>query len=43
MPRKQKDSKYKLKTHKATPSSFKVTGSGTIMRTKIGKGHAVAS
>ncbi len=39
MPRKQKDSKYKLKTHKATSKRFKVTGSGTIMRTKIGKGH----
>jgi large subunit ribosomal protein L35 len=39
MPRKQKDSKYKLKTHKATFKRFKVTGSGKVMRTKIGKGH----
>ena len=39
MPRKQKDGKYKLKTHKATSKRFKMTGSGTIMRTKIGKGH----
>ncbi|MEA3326582.1 MAG: bL35 family ribosomal protein [Chloroflexota bacterium] len=39
MPRKQKDGKYKIKTHKATSKRFKVTGSGKIMRTKIGKGH----
>ena len=39
MPKKQKDGKYKLKTHKATSKRFKVTGSGTVMRTKIGKGH----
>jgi len=39
MPQKQKDGKYKLKTHKATSKRFKVTGSGIIMRTKIGKGH----
>jgi large subunit ribosomal protein L35 len=39
MPRKQKDGKYKLKTHKATSKRFKMTGSGMIMRTKIGKGH----
>ncbi|MFW5714512.1 MAG: large ribosomal subunit protein bL35 [Brevefilum sp.] len=39
MPRKQKDGKYKLKTHKATSKRFKMTGSGEIMRTKIGKGH----
>ncbi|MDY6867375.1 MAG: bL35 family ribosomal protein [Chloroflexota bacterium] len=39
MPRKQKDGKYKLKTHKATAKRFKVTGSGKVMRTKIGKGH----
>ncbi len=32
-------SKYKMKTHKATSKRFKVTGSGKIMRTKIGKGH----
>jgi large subunit ribosomal protein L35 len=39
MPRKQKDGKYKMKTHKATSKRFKMTGSGLIMRTKIGKGH----
>ena len=39
MPKKQKDGKYKLKTHKATSKRFKVTGSGKVMRTKIGKGH----
>jgi len=39
MPRKQRDGKYKMKTHKATSKRFKMTGSGTIMRTKIGKGH----
>jgi large subunit ribosomal protein L35 len=39
MPKKQKDSKFKLKTHKATSKRFKMTGSGMIMRTKIGKGH----
>ena len=40
MPRKVKaNGKYKLKTHKATAKRFKVTGSGKLMRTKIGKGH----
>ncbi|HAF49046.1 MAG: bL35 family ribosomal protein [Brevefilum sp.] len=39
MPRKQKDGKFKMKTHKATSKRFKMTGSGKIMRTKIGKGH----
>jgi len=39
MPRKPKDGKYKMKTHKATSKRFKMTGSGKIMRTKIGKGH----
>ncbi len=40
MPRKKtKTKKYKLKTHKATAKRFKVTGSGKLMRTKIGKGH----
>lgn len=39
MPRKQKDGKYKMKTHKATSKRFKMSGSGVIMRTKIGKGH----
>jgi len=31
--------KIKLKTHKATSKRFRMTGSGTLMRTKIGKGH----
>ncbi len=39
MPRKKKDGKYKLKTHKATAKRFRTTGSGKIVRTKIGKGH----
>jgi len=29
----------KLKTHKCTQKRFKVTGSGRIMRVKIGKSH----
>jgi large subunit ribosomal protein L35 len=39
VPRKQKAGKYKLKTHKATAKRFRVTGTGKLMRTKIGKGH----
>ncbi len=39
MPRKQKERKYKLKTHKATSKRFGVTGSGKIVRTKGGKAH----
>ncbi len=39
MPQKKKDGKYKMKTHKATSKRFKMTGSGKIMRTKVGKGH----
>ena len=39
MPRKLKDSKYKLKTHKATSKRFGITGSGKIVRTKGGKAH----
>jgi large subunit ribosomal protein L35 len=39
MPRKAPKGKYKLKTHKATAKRFKMTGSGKLMRTKIGKGH----
>lgn len=31
--------KIKLKTHKATSKRFRLTGSGTLVRTKIGKGH----
>ena len=29
----------KLKTHKATAKRFKYSGSGKLMRTKIGKSH----
>ena len=40
MPRKAtRKGKLKLKTHKATESRFHITGSGKIMRTKIGKSH----
>ena len=39
MSRKIKDGKVKLKTHKATSKRFRVTGSGMLVRTKIGKGH----
>ncbi|MBG0785383.1 MAG: 50S ribosomal protein L35 [Anaerolineaceae bacterium] len=39
MPKKQRDGKFKMKTHKATSKRFKMTGSGMIVRTKIGKGH----
>lgn len=39
MPRKQKDGKYKLKTHKATAKRFRLTGTGKLVRTKIGKSH----
>lgn len=39
MPRKQKEGKYKLKTHKATAKRFGITGSGKIVRTKGGKAH----
>jgi large subunit ribosomal protein L35 len=39
VPRKQKDGKLKLKTHKATSKRFGVTGSGKIVRTKGGKAH----
>jgi large subunit ribosomal protein L35 len=39
MPRKKKDKKYKLKTHKATAKRFRKTGSGKIMRTKGHQGH----
>jgi len=28
-----------MKTHKATSKRFKMSGSGKILRTKIGKGH----
>jgi len=39
MPRKKSTSKYKIKTHKATSKRFRLTGSGKLMRTKIGKSH----
>ena len=39
MARKQKEGKYKIKTHKATSKRFRLTGSGKVVRTKIGKGH----
>lgn len=39
MPRKQTVGKYKIKTHKATAKRFSLTGSGKLMRTKIGKSH----
>ena len=29
----------KMKTHKATAKRFKVTGTGKLVRTKIGKSH----
>lgn len=39
MPRKKSESKYKMKTHKATSKRFRTTGTGVVVRTKIGKGH----
>lgn len=39
MPRKARDGKYKLKTHKATSKRFRLTGSGLVVRTKGGKSH----
>lgn len=39
MPRKQKQGKLKMKTHKATSKRFGVTGSGMVVRTKGGKSH----
>ena len=40
MPRKStRTGKFKLKTHRATAKRFKLTGTGKLMRTKIGKGH----
>lgn len=39
MPRKQSEGKYKMKTHKATSKRFRTTGTGLVVRTKIGKGH----
>jgi len=40
VPRKStRESKYKMKTHKATSKRFQVTGSGMLVRTKGGKSH----
>ena len=39
MPRKSRQGKYKIKTHKATSKRFRLTGSGKVVRTKIGKSH----
>jgi large subunit ribosomal protein L35 len=39
VPRKLKAGKTKLKTHKATSKRFRLTGSGTLVRTKGGKSH----
>lgn len=39
MPRKKTTGKYKMKTHKATAKRFRLTGSGTLVRTKGGKSH----
>lgn len=39
MPRKVKEGKFKLKTHKATSKRFRLSGSGVLMRTKGGKSH----
>lgn len=39
MPRKKKEGKYKLKTHKATSKRFRLTGTGIVVRTKGGKSH----
>jgi large subunit ribosomal protein L35 len=37
--RKKRTGKYKIKTHKATSKRFRLTGTGKLVRTKIGKGH----
>ena len=39
MPRKNMQKKYKLKTHKSTSKRFRLTGTGKLVRTKIGKSH----
>jgi large subunit ribosomal protein L35 len=39
VPRKQREGKYKIKTHKATSKRFRLTGTGMLVRTKGGKGH----
>jgi large subunit ribosomal protein L35 len=39
VPRKQRQGKYKIKTHKATSKRFRLTGTGMVVRTKGGKSH----
>lgn len=39
MPQKPRTGKFKLKTHKATSKRFRLTGTGKVVRTKIGKSH----
>ncbi|MCS7249000.1 MAG: 50S ribosomal protein L35 [Anaerolineales bacterium] len=39
MPRKIREGKFKLKTHKATAKRFRLTGAGMLVRTKGGKSH----
>jgi large subunit ribosomal protein L35 len=39
VPKKPRDGKYKLKTHKATSKRFRLTASGLLVRTKGGKSH----
>ena len=39
MARKQREGKYKIKTHKATSKRFRLTGSGMLVSTKGGKSH----
>jgi large subunit ribosomal protein L35 len=39
VPRKPRKGKYKIKTHKATAKRFRLTGTGKMVRTKIGKSH----
>ncbi len=36
---KNSTKRYKLKTHKATAKRFKVTGTGRVLRTRVGKSH----
>ncbi len=39
MPRKPREGKYKMKTHKATAKRFKVTATGKVMRMKGSRSH----
>ena len=36
---KAKTKKYKIKTYKAAAKRFRMTGTGKIVRTKVGKSH----